>query len=102
MVFRWIVWLLGQGGKWFSGCLIGLGCYLGKAHHRWSVGGSPTSWQTRHTSFNQPFGGEPPRHFRFQPCALRCGITIYTQIKDLDKWIRLPLAWVIVQRFQAA
>gem|GEM_PF-3628463 len=33
----------------------------------------------------------PPFHFRFQPCALRCGITIYTQIKDLDKWIRLPI-----------
>ncbi|MDO4658255.1 hypothetical protein [Kingella sp. (in: b-proteobacteria)] len=29
----------------------------------------------------------------FQPCALRCGITIYTQIKDLDKWIRLPLPY---------
>ena len=33
-------------------------------------------------------------HFRFQPCALRCGITIYTQIKDLDKWIKLPQPFV--------
>ena len=27
----------------------------------------------------------------FQPCALRCGIPIYTQIGDLDKGARLPL-----------
>ena len=28
----------------------------------------------------------------FQPCALRCGIPLYTQIKDLDKGVRLPIA----------
>ena len=62
---------------------------------KWSVGGSPTFWQTHHVWLNQPFGSEPPPfHFRFQPCALRCGITIYTQIKDLDKWIRLPQPFV--------
>ena len=27
----------------------------------------------------------------FQPCALRCGIPLYTQIKDLDKGARLPI-----------
>ena len=26
-----------------------------------------------------------------QPCALRCGIPLYTQIRDLDKGARLPL-----------
>ena len=43
----------------FSGCLY-------KTNNRWSVGDSPTSWQTSHALFSQPFGGEPPFHFRFQ------------------------------------
>ncbi|MFC2389598.1 MAG: hypothetical protein ACFNNL_07845 [Kingella oralis] len=51
-----------------------------------------------HRHFGKPimFGliSSPPFHFRFQPCALRCGITIYTQIKDLDKWIKLPQPFV--------
>ncbi|MFC2293747.1 MAG: hypothetical protein ACFNLD_11045 [Kingella oralis] len=38
-----------------------------KTDNRWSIVGSPTSWQTSHTLFNQPFGGNPPPfHFRFQ------------------------------------
>ena len=33
---------------------------------------------------------ENAKHKLFQPCALRCGISLCCQIKDLDKGIRLP------------
>ena len=48
----------------FVGVLAGDAMRLAGA---WSIVGSPTSWQSSHTLFNQPFGGNPPPfYFRFQ------------------------------------
>ena len=39
-----------------------------KTDNRWSIVGSPTSSQSSHTLFNQPFGGNPPPfHFIVAP-----------------------------------